>query len=275
MATPTLIVHAKAGADGEVRIRLAARLARELEAVLIGIAAQEIIPPLAPTAAGAVVIAALISEEETTTEAHLNAAREAFQSITAIEGCRTEWREFIGTPADALAREARRADLIIMGRKPEDGSTGADPADVLMRSGRPVLLAPPGIDHLSLSSVLIAWKDTRESRRAVMDSIPLLRRAERVAVVAITRDGAKQAVAQTAVNDVATYLTRHDIPAFGQVRALLEPTVPAELLLAAEQHDAGLVVSGGYGHTRIQELVLGGVTRTLLRHSPRCCLLSH
>jgi hypothetical protein len=113
---------------------------------------------------------------------------------------------------------------------------GAVPADVLMRSGRPVLLAPPGVDHLSLSSVLIAWKDTRESRRAVMDSIPLLRRAERVAVVAITREGAEQDGAQTAVDDVAAYLTRHDIPASGHVRALREPTVPEELLLAAEQH---------------------------------------
>jgi nucleotide-binding universal stress UspA family protein len=250
-------------------------LARELEAVLAGIAAQEIIPPLAPTAAGAVVVAALISEEENTTEAHLNAAREAFRSITAVEGCRTEWHQFIGIPAGALAREARRADLIMLGRKLEDGSTGADPADVLMRSGRPVLLAPPGVDHLRLSSVLIAWKDTRESRQAVMDAIPLLRRAERVAVVAITREGAEQDGAQTAVDDVAAYLTRHDIPASGHVRALREPTVPEELLLAAEQHDAGLVVSGGYGHTRIQELVLGGVTRTLLRRSPRCCLLSH
>jgi len=279
MATRTFIVHAEAGADGQSRIRLAARLAREFEAVLVGVAAQDIVPPVTATAAGAVIVTALLAAQEKTIEANLSAAEKTFRSVAASEGCGTEWRQSIATPADALARGARSADLIIVGRKPEELGAGRsrslDPADVLMRAGRPVLLAPPGIDHLNLASVLVAWKDTRESRRAVIDSIPLLCRAERVAVVAVSRDSGEQDGAQSAVHDVAAYLVRHGIPASAQVRALREPTVPAELLLAAEQHEAGLIVAGGYGHGRIQELVLGGVTRTLLRHYPKCCLLSH
>ena len=278
MATPTYIVHAEAGADGEARIRLAARLARQFEAMLIGVAAQDIVPPVTSTAAGAVLVAALMTAQEKTIERDLKAAHEAFRLVTANEPCPTEWRQSIALPVEALAREARGTDLIILGRKP-DGPAGRsrhpDPADVLMHSGRPILLSPPGMDHLNLSSVVIAWKDTRESRRAVMDSIPLLRHAERVAVIAVKRDDSEQDETQAAVDDVAAYLTRHEIPASGHVRMLRQPTVPEELLLAAEQHDAGLMVAGGYGHTRIQEFVLGGVTRTLLRHYPKCCLLSH
>ena len=85
----------------------------------------------------------------------------------------------------------------------------------------------------------------------------------------------EQDEAKGAVGDVADYLSRHGVAAAGETRLLREGSIPAELLLAAEQRGAELVVAGGYAHSRFQEWVFGGLPRALLGHFPKCCLLSH
>jgi nucleotide-binding universal stress UspA family protein len=81
--------------------------------------------------------------------------------------------------------------------------------------------------------------------------------------------------AKGAVEDVADYLSRHSVAATAETRLLREGSISAELLLAAEQCGAELVVAGGYAHSRFQEWVFGGLTTALLGHFPKCCLLSH
>ena len=185
----------------------------------------------------------------------------------------------IGNPAKVLAREARAADLIVVGRRPESAGTvpsrHADPGDVLMRAGRPILVVPPGLSHLDATRVVVAWKDGREARRAVADALPLMKRAASVLVLEVCRTASEQEDAAAGVKDVADYLSRHGVAATAETRLLREASVSAELLLAAEQHRAELVVAGGYAHSRLQEWVFGGLTRTLLGHFPKCCLLSH
>ena len=279
MTYATLIVQAEADEDGRARIALAAGLARQFGALLIGVAARDIVPPVTAPVAGPVVVAALLTSQEEDIRKHLDAAEQQFRAILAKQDQRLSWRSAIDNPAKVFARESRAADLLVVGRRPESASSQPsrhlDPGDVLLRAGRPVLVVPPGLSHLDAAHVVIAWTDSREARRAVADAFPLLKRATSVLVLEICDTASDQEDADGAVKDVADYLSRHGVAATAETRLLREGSVAAELLLAAEQRGAELVVAGGYAHSRFQEWVFGGLTKALLGHFPKCCLLSH
>jgi nucleotide-binding universal stress UspA family protein len=143
-----------------------------------------------------------------------------------------------------------------------------------LRAGRPVLAVPNGVDSLKAERVVIAWKDTREARRALRDSLPLIREAVSVAVVEILDRGSEMP-AHTPINDVARYLARHRIAATVRQPEHATGSIAGELLRVARKIDADLIVTGGYGHSRLGEWIFGGVTQGLLAASPICCLLSH
>jgi nucleotide-binding universal stress UspA family protein len=121
---------------------------------------------------------------------------------------------------------------------------------------------------------MIAWKDTRESRRAVADALPFLRRADDVMLVEVCEHGA-EAQSEQHIGDVANYLARHQIKVAAKAFLHTERPVAEELLRFARDERADLIVSGAYGHSRLGEWIFGGVTRDLLATSPLCCLLSH
>ena len=147
---------------------------------------------------------------------------------------------------------------------------------VLIGAGRPVLLVPRGVASVAARRVVVAWKDTRESRRALADALPFLTRAEEVLVLEICEQGeAGRAAAEFRVGDVAAHLALHGVKAVAQVRPLQDRAVADELVRAAGQQGADLIVAGGYAHARLWELAWGGVTRALIRRSPICCVLSH
>jgi nucleotide-binding universal stress UspA family protein len=279
MTYATLIVQAAADEDGKARIALAAGVARQFGALLIGVAARDLMPPVTAPAAGPVVVAALIAIQEKDIRKELDAAEQQFRAIAAKPDQRVSWRSALDNPVKVFAREARAADLLVVGRRPECASSHLsrymDPGDVLMRAGRPVLVVPPGLSHLDAAHVVVAWKDSREARRAVADALPLLKRATSVLVLEICDTTGDQENAKGAIEDVAEYLSRHGVAATAETRVLREGSVSAELLLAAEQRGAELVVAGGYAHSRFQEWVFGGLTRALLGHFPKCVLLSH
>ena len=152
-------------------------------------------------------------------------------------------------------------------------SCRANPSDLLMQTGRPLLVVPDACDWLDLRSVLIAWKDTPECRRAVADALPILREAKDVVVAEIVEDEADRSAALSGVEDLVAWL-------FAPWRGR-RPRVPSECGNAAAQLDriasevgAGMVVAGAYGHSRFREWVFGGVTKRLLTPSSRCSLLS-
>jgi nucleotide-binding universal stress UspA family protein len=115
----------------------------------------------------------------------------------------------------------------------------------------------------------VAWKDTREARRAVWDALPLLREAEEVLMIAVG-DSAKEAGAL----DVQEHLDQHGVKA-KVLHAHRDIPVADELIRLAEEQGVDLIVSGAYGHSRTREWILGGVTRELLDHAPVCCLMAH
>lgn len=208
----------------------------------------------------------------------MNAAESLFRENLSCTGLSTEWRSATGRPVDVITREAGAADVIIVGRDLERirryPYQSANPGDVLMRSGRPLLVVPPGAGALEATRILIGWKDSREARRSVWDALPFLERAERVYVVDITEERDLDSAARRA-DRVVSYLERHNVNAQAEVRTQRERSVADELLLIAEQVGADLIVAGGYGHARLREWIFGGVTDDLLMHSPKCCFLSH
>jgi nucleotide-binding universal stress UspA family protein len=175
-----------------------------------------------------------------------------------------------------VSREARAADLIIVGARHTGHSVHdlVDPGVILLRAGRPVLVVPETVAPLQLCRVLVAWKDTRECRRAVRDALPFLQQAKEVLLLGIG-EGESESNAKRTLSDVAAYLLRHGVAAVHQVWRPARGPVAAELLRHVQDEKADLIVAGGYGHSRVGEWVFGGVTHELLASSPVCCVLSH
>jgi nucleotide-binding universal stress UspA family protein len=189
---------------------------------------------------------------------------------------RVEWRGTLDYPRDLVPREARAADLVIIGRErvPGDPYFSLNPGVTVLRTGRPVLVVPDQIDSLTLRRVVVAWKDTREARRAVRDALPFLRNAAEVIIVEVCEEGT-EAQSQKQIDDVATYLARHKVVVGAKIFLRAEQSIANELLRVTNDEKADLIVAGGYGHSRLGEWMFGGVTRDLLANSPVCCLFSH
>ena len=187
-----------------------------------------------------------------------------------------EWRTALESPYELISREARAADLVIVGARHAAGEMRdlVDPGVVLLRAGRPVLVVPDIIAPLQLRRAVVAWKDTRECRRAVRDALPFLQEAKEVLLVEIGESEAK-ARAKSALADVATYLVRHRVIVADQIWRQAHGPAASELLDLVRDEGADLIVAGGYGHSRLGEWIFGGVTHELLASSPVCCMLSH
>jgi nucleotide-binding universal stress UspA family protein len=189
-----------------------------------------------------------------------------------------EWRSAQALPVPYVLQQARRADILVVGARSEtlvDPCAAADPSALLMQAGRPIIVVPPALEWLDFRSVVVAWKDVREARRAVFDALPILARAQDVTVVEIPEQGgAARADALQSVADVASWLLGHGIIA-STVVPDSAAGVTEQLNRISADVGAGAVIAGAYGHSRLSEWILGGVTRQLVNPSNRCSLLSH
>ena len=181
--------------------------------------------------------------------------------------------------ADAVATNARYADLAILGQHDPDDPAGGPrylPEEVALGSGRPVLLVPYIGPAASFGErVLVAWDASREAARAVNDALPLLRRAKQVEVVSVNPRPMPFAHGEEPGADIALHLARHGVSV--EVQRIEAPDVdPANAILShAADRSADLLVMGAYGHSRLREYVLGGVTRTILDEMTVPVLMSH
>jgi nucleotide-binding universal stress UspA family protein len=273
MAYPTIMVHVDFDAATEARVRLAAGLADRFEATLIGVAAYA---PHPPFACGGVGLAPLFTEENVDDlKVALDQLERHFRSIAAKGSRQLEWRSALDHPTEFVAREACAADLVIIGRErlSADPFRSLDPGALLLPVGRPVLLVPTGLDHLHANRVAVAWKDTREARRALSDSLPFLRDAEKVFLVEVCAEQEAESVQQR-VSNVMNYLARHRVTT-ATALMLQAANVTDKLLGVVRKENIDLLVVGAYGHSRLGESVFGGVTHDLLHKIPVCCLFSH
>jgi nucleotide-binding universal stress UspA family protein len=273
MPFTTMMTHVDAERDCEQRVQLALALADRFRAALIGIAGLEPRPRLS---GGPVVVYSDPTEGDLRdAAARLERMGEKFreqgQSLEHVE-----WRTALEYADELICREARAADLVIVGsRHNGDGRRGfVDPGVILLRAGRPVLVAPRIVAPLSLRRVVVAWKDTRECRRAVRDALPFLREAKQVLLVSIGEEDSKS-TAKHILADVGAYLVRHRVIVADQIWRRARGPAATALLDLIREEKADLIVAGGYGHSRLGEWVFGGVTHELLVSSPVCCMLSH
>lgn len=271
----TILVSLPPGRASGRLVSASVDLAKRFDAVLLGRAACRPIHCLChdyPVPAG------LFEEDRRQRERHLLEAETGFRSAAASLRQPVDWsgRSCLEPLADHLAGEAAAADLIVIGTAkqgdPFDATRQPDLCDLVMKAGRPVLLVPQSGDAASFDRILVAWKDSREARRAIADALPLLKGATKVTVV--TMDAAEdQTAARNSVARVANWLARHDIKA----DVLVVPTVKAnasQLLEIARGREADLIVAGAYGYVRDGKWTLGGVTAELLA-GERCAFLSH
>jgi nucleotide-binding universal stress UspA family protein len=273
MSFTTMMVYVDVERDCEQRVQLALALADRFQAALIGVASLALRPAFA--AGGVVVYHEPTEHERRAASTRLDDMGKRFR-VQGQHLKQVEWRTALELPYELVSREARAADLIIVGARHTRGNVQdlADPSVILLRAGRPVLVVPDTIPPLQLRRVVVAWKDTRECRRAVRDALPLLQRANEVLLVGID-EGESESSAKKTLSDVATYLLRHRIAAAHEIWRATRGPVPAELLHLVEDERADLIVAGGYGRTRLGEWIFGGVTHELLTSSPVCCMLSH
>lgn len=269
----TILVHAEPGLASSSRVEAAARLARELDARLIGLGAATFEPLDATAPDGTYFATDVIAAQAEQVVKDLAAAETAFRHDAA--GASLDWRSVQDYPSRALVQAARTCDLIVMSPKGNRGATqAADPADVVMSAGRPVLIAPEGHHHLRAMNVVVAWKDTRECRRALNDAMPLLQRAEDVIVHTVCKpQDADRMAFET--DDVVANLKRHGVEARPLVTSVAPESVTGEIQRVAQLNNADLIVCGAYGHSRLREWAFGGVTDDLMRRPPCFVLMSH
>lgn len=275
----TLMVRLAAGAPNDALLVFTADLASRMKiGRVIGISAWQ--PVMFYGSPDAYVPPQLIDWDRTQIDKELKEAESAFRSALGGKVPAIEWRSSVldyGSIVDFVAREMRAADLLVAsaaeGGDVFDRTRNTDIADLVLRIGKPVLVVGSGVERLDLRSAVVAWKDSKEARRAVQDALPLLTRADRVTVVEVASDeGLAAAEARTA--DVALWLSSHGMSASSRVDRS-EGNDAAQLAAIARRLGAGLLVGGAYGHARLREWVLGGVTRELLLRPVGSSLVSH
>lgn len=194
----------------------------------------------------------------------------------AGDGPGTDWIGKIGDPTELLALHARSADLVVVGTPragdPYDRERRIDLGSLILSSGRPVLVLSEGEAAPRAETVIVAWKDVREARRAVVDAMPFLLAAKRVIVATVADEGAEVRGSCAAV---VRHLIRHGVKAEDTLVPKGWESAAAAIADLARRVGADLVVSGGYGHSRLREWAFGGMTRSLIREGSLNRLLSN
>ena len=271
MTFANIMVHLDLEGANDPCLRVALSLADTFKAKLIGIAAVVTEPSYYP---GETFTEASLEQLHADFTKRLAQAEDRFRSVSSPRTI--EWRSAIAPPAEYVSREARAADLLVIGAQRNglvsDLAGSLDPGDLVMQIGRPILVVPPQVKSFELKLAMVCWRDTREARRAVSDALPLLRKTQDVVVVEVVPDESGRDAAHGRVDDVISWLKRHGIGAFARVFHCAEREDPMEKLI---QYGADLIVAGAYGHARLREWVFGGFTRDLLQRSPLCTFLVH
>ena len=255
-------------------LRVAGDVAERFGARIIGVAASDIRPPM--YFAEGDFAQKLFDEEVAAIERRLSELEAEFRASVERRATAVEWRSARTLPVPYMLQQARAADILVIGARPEtlvDPSAAADPSDLLMQAGRPLIVVPSTVEWLDLRSVLVAWKDVREARRAVFDALPILAAAKEVTVAEILEQDGRRADALARVADVAAWLRGHGIAA-NTVVPEKAGGVTGQLQNIAANVGAGAVIAGAYGHSRFREWVLSGVTRHFATESRRCAFLS-
>lgn len=259
MSYKSIAVNLAVDAPPAAMVTVGVELADRFGARLIGLAAADV-PPLVATGHGMVFEGEIMQIQRQDIERRLGELHAEFERLVPAS-IRSEWGQEVCSPTRFLTVSARAADLIITGSG-QGGNVyrAVDVGTLALDAGRPILVAANNVEHIPAKTVLVAWKDTREARRAIADALPFLAKANEVVVA--TMDTDSDGSIRNSLADVAAFLGLHGVKARTE---LIAGQGDGEQLLAfARSNHADLIVSGAYGHSRLREWAFGGVTRTLL-----------
>lgn len=278
MGYKTILVHCDASKTAGQQVAVAAELTERFGANLIGLHARR--PFESPNYIDiGVPMGPLLDAFEQSVNTEQAAAEATFDKSVKGRHLATEWRVVDGYPEDELAVNARYADLLVVGqsdRRNVSPLPGDLPEAVALATGRPVLVVP----HIGAANppgdvVMLCWNASRESARAAVDALPFLKAASEVIVLIVDPHISANGHGAEPGADVATWLSRHGVKVSVQRDVAPDTDVGNVILSRAADHGVDLIVMGIYGHSRLREMVLGGVSRTLLSSMTVPVLISH
>ena len=280
MSYRTILVHA-----GDER-----RLSRLLGSALVlarqndaHVTALSVLPPViidpALTPGG---VATVIDSHRRAYEQQRTRMQASFNEAIRLAGIIGEWVNADSNHGGVWSKVVdygRSADLIVASQANPDwpfSKLVEAPAEIVLHSGRPVLLIPNSGQHAELGKrVLIAWNGRREAARAAFDALPILKRAEIVRVLWVNPEQEQELGQDLPAADLCTALARHGVTC--EATETTHPKFNAGETLLARVHDTAtdLLVMGCYGHSRFREFIFGGATRHLLNHMNVPVLMAH
>ncbi len=225
----------------------------------------------------------MLAEAERARRDAADRARHAFDQAVAMAsaevaerrreggGVTASWREVAGWPVAAIAAGGRFADLVLFTQTAETPHRMALLEAALFDTGRPLLLTSAAVDADSHRSVAIGWDGSLPAVRAVGAAMPFLKRATDVSILTVEEGSGRMAAAQA--TRLVEHLGWHGIDAVVRPVPRQDRTAGEALAAAAVEARAGLLVMGGYAHSRFRELVLGGATRHMLGTPVACSVL--
>jgi nucleotide-binding universal stress UspA family protein len=276
----TIVVHVDGSPQQESRLRVAALLAREHGAHVVGSAATGISWLDFALLGGSMAAPDPLADFDALRQAAAQRL-EAFNEQAARLGIESVEARLIEDVADyGLLLQSRYADLVVVS---QDVAAGPDlparvrrlPEHVALRGARPVLVVPAAYREAPLPGTVVAgWDGSLQAIHALSAALPLLRRADSVKLALINPDQLSELHGEQPGADMALHLARHGV----KVDVVLERTTSTAgqaLMALATDCGAGLMVCGAYGHSRYREWVLGGVTRELLERAALPLLIAH
>jgi len=272
-----IVANLAVGVSRDVATDFAVSVAAMLDSHLTGIAFRY--EPLVPLTDRYGFPAEVMESQRVENEKAAKAAMAKFDDAARRAAVSAESRMLDGPVAsapDVFAKVARRFDLAVMGQ-PEPETPAFERLIVeaaLFDSARPVLIVPYiQRSGLTLERVMVCWDGSRSAARAVADAMPLLVRAKATEVLTVASEPAKSNEMPGA--DIAHHLARHGVKVEVDSIVTVETDVASTILSHAADISADFLVMGGYGHSRLREFVLGGVTRGILGSMTLPTLMSH
>ncbi|MGA7432145.1 MAG: universal stress protein [Xanthobacteraceae bacterium] len=255
----------------------AVSIAGAMNAHLAGVAF--VYDPIVPVSATGYIPAEVIERQQADNEADAKAAIDRFNQATKRAGVAAEPLTITASLAGAgeqFGRIARRFDLAVVGQAEPETSTIDDiiAETTLFESGRPMIVVPYiQKAPLKLDNVMVCWDGSRQAARAIGDAMPLLAKAGKVEIVIIADEPGQED--EIAGVDMGQHLARHGLKVDLERIPRGDVDVADALLSYAADSGADFLVMGGYGHSRLREFVLGGVTRSILRSMTVPTLMAH
>jgi nucleotide-binding universal stress UspA family protein len=272
-----IVVNLGVGERTNQASEYAISLAAAFDAHLTGIAF--LYDPIVPISGAGYIPGEVIESQERDSKAAAKVAIDRFTAASDRAGISTDSLTVsasLSGVGEMFSRIARRFDLAIVGQaEPEKSAIEEVIAEAtLFESGRPVIVVPYiQKEPFKLDQVMVCWDGSRAAARAIGDAVPLLKQSKRVEIVIVANERGKEE--EIAGADLGEHLARHDLNVEVKRTVLSDVDVADILLSHAADSGADFMVMGGYGHSRLREFVLGGVTRSIFRTMTVPVLMSH